>query len=438
MVVLKIDNSTSQIENLTVENHKRLKSVLSYTVNKGYHANRFGVQKQSLLDKKGNFPTGVLTQVVGWLEKNKVPHTLKDLRKSPTLAPKPLFNLQLDITPYPEQLEIAEAASKHARGTISAVTGFGKSIAMALVVQKLQLKTLIIVPNLELKRQLSASFLRYFGSLTNITIENIDSKSLIKHTDYDCLIIDEAHHVAAKTYRKLNKTAWNKIYYRFFFTATPFRSRNEEQILFESIAGQVIYRIDYHVAVEKGYVCPLEFYYVEIPRTNTNKTTYAGVYSDIVVNNPQYHNIVASIICSLRDGGKSVLCLVREIAHGRALSDLAKVMFANGQDEDSADMIKYFSQNAIKALIGTVGVLSEGVDTKPAEYVIIAGLGRSKPQFMQSCGRGIRTYPDKESCKIIIVKNMSHKYTARHFKEQCKIIKEEYNCLPVKITIDAT
>ena len=42
-----------------------------------------------------------------------------------------------------------------------------------------------------------------------------------------------------------------------------------------------------------------------------------------------------------------------------------------------------FNMGEIKTLIGTTGVVGEGVDTRPTEYVIIAGLGKSKPAFMQ-------------------------------------------------------
>ena len=86
-------------------------------------------------------------------------------------------------------------------------------------------------------------------------------------------------------------------------------------------------------------------------------------------------------------------------------------------------------------LIGTTGVLGEGIDTRPAEWIIIAGLGKSKNQFMQNIGRGIRVYPGKKSCKVILFKDGSHKWTLKHFKEQCMILKEVYGIVPMRLEL---
>ena len=107
------------------------------------------------------------------------------------------------------------------------------------------------------------------SGLKNVTIENIDSKALSKPTmQFSVLIIDEGHHSAAKTYHRLNKHAWSEIYYRFFLTATPFRNDSEETLLFEAICGEVIYKLNYIDAISKGYIVPVDAYYLE----NQNKT----------------------------------------------------------------------------------------------------------------------------------------------------------------------
>jgi len=323
------------------------------------------------------------------------------------------------------------------RGTVSACTGFGKSILMAMLVNDLRVKTLIIVPNLELKRQLTDSFTQYFGDkMTHITIENIDSKALKTAKGYDCLIIDEAHHVAAKTYRELNKKVWSGIYYRYFFTATPFRSKDEEQLLFESIAGDVIYRIDYTKAVDMGYIVPIEAYYVDLPKIEITGNTWYQVYKQAVVDNKRRNLITSSILEQLARNDSSTLCLVKEVKHGQNLEDLSGAFFTYGGRESGPWLIKLFNENKLKVLIGTTGILGEGVDTRPCEYVVVAGLGRSKNQFMQQIGRAVRNYPGKQSAKIIIFRDASHKFTLRHFKEQVKILKDEYGVQAVKLELD--
>src|SRR5665213_447580 len=228
MIQIIVDNSYSKVTGLSVKQEKELKEVLSYTT--GSFFSRFGPTKKSMLNKRGEFPTGLLPKVEGYL--SKLGYARKDLRK----APKIIFNgFEMSGT-YPAQIAASEAALIHGQGIISMPTGSGKSRVIKMIAAALNLKTLIIVPSLEIKRQLSETL----QDLQNVTVENIDSKALKTLTGFDCLIIDECHHAAAKTYQKLNKTAWKGIYYRFCLSASPFRNNDEETLLFEGIAGQVI------------------------------------------------------------------------------------------------------------------------------------------------------------------------------------------------------
>lgn len=337
------------------------------------------------------------------------------------------------MKPYSEQVEAAKIGAKAGKGIIVMPTGCGKSVTMALLINELQVKTLVIVPNLELKRQLKDSFTRWFGSLDNITVENIDSGSLKTHTDYGCIIIDEAHHSAAATYRKLNKTAWKGIFYRFFFTATPMRSRDEETLLMESVTGRIIYRVHYQSAVDAGYIAPLEGYFYKLPKTSVTAASWAAAYSEGVVNNEPRNRIISDLLANLDSSGVSTLCLVKEIRHGEILSELTGIPFASGINEDTKDLIRQFNNREIHCLIGTTGVLGEGIDTKPCEYVIIAGLGKSKNAFMQQVGRSFRKYPGKESAKVILFRDSSNKWFLAHFRAQVKHLLDEYGVVPVEL-----
>lgn len=337
------------------------------------------------------------------------------------------------ITPYPEQLEAVRVARKYGRGGVEMITGSGKSITMALLINEFQLKTLVIVPNLELKQQLSDTFIKCFGSLDNITVENIDSPSLYDKTDYDMLIIDECHHAGAKTYRKLNKKAWSKIYHRFFFTATYFRNQEEEALLFEAIAGEMIYKLDYIEAITKGYIVPVESFYVDVPKQNVEGYSWPEVYGELVVNNTMRNAMIATLLQQLTE--KYTLCLVKEIAHGNTLSEMTGLPFASGADDSSREYIKEFKEGRVKQLIATEGLLGEGVDTQPCEYVVITGLGKAKSAFMQKVGRAVRNYPGKETAKVIVFRDVSHKWTKAHFNTQKKILIDEYSSTPVKLKI---
>ncbi len=435
MITITIDNSYSRITGLTVSEEKKLRTTLSYAVG-GSSAffSGYGPKKRSLLDKKGYFPTGLLHRVKKYLNENLLPADKVINRIKPTLMPS--YTINQKITPYPSQLSAVTAAVNSHQGIITMPTGSGKSLVIALIAARLNVKTLVVVPSVEIKLQLTASLLDALGPGHKVLVENIDSKKLLKITDIDCLIIDEAHHSAAKTYRNLNKTAWKGIYYRFFLTATPFRNDTEETLLFESIAGKVIYQLSYKDAVKAGHIVPIEAYYIEVPKQETDAYTWAEVYKELVVDNTIRNTIICNLLTKLHTASISALCLTKEVRHGKILSDILGLPFVSGEDDDSRKYIGRFNKARIKVLIATTGILGEGVDSKPAEYVVIAGLGKAKSALMQQIGRVLRTYPGKETGKVILIKDRSHRFCARHFNEQCKILLTEYGIKPIKLDVE--
>ncbi len=449
MISLKIDNSSCLITGLTDAQYKELRNLMAYDISsqQSFFSGNHHATKRYLLDKKGQFPTGLLYIVRDWLDSQTLRYVRNDTRVVPTSLPG-LFAKPLGPAPYPEQADAASACYAYTRGIVSAPTGVGKSVIAALIIHKLQVKTLVVVPSLELKRQLTDSLQRAFpdtvvGELRrnpHIAVENVGAlspKKVLK--GYPCVIIDEFHHSGAKSYRKLNEKAWTEVYFKYGMTATPFRSRDEERLLLESVLSEVIYKIDYKTAVSKGYICPLEAYYYELPKQTLkcDVNNWASVYGAAVVNNEFRNNVITGLLDALHEAGKPTLCLVKEIAHGVKLMNACAIdsAFANGQDGECRALIAEFNSGARTSLIGTTGVLGEGVDSKPAEYIIIAGLGKSRNAFMQQVGRGFRRHGNKESCKIIIFLDKSHKWTKAHFATQVKILKEEYGVTAVKLDL---
>lgn len=434
MVTLKIDNSTSQVTGLSVVQFKELKTLLSYDIGTqaAYFSGSRHNTKRSLLTKRGEFPTGLLSRIENWLPKGS---SVVDLRKRPE-ALEGVFNLSLRVIPYDEQREASWAAVGASRGIICAPTGSGKSIMIAMVISNLKVPTLVVVPTLELKRQLSSFLSDAFGPTAPIVVQNVDALDpKVELKSIGLIIIDEFHHAAAKTYRELNKKAWKNVYYRIGFTATPWRGTDGETMLLESVLSDVIYELPYSTAVSKGHVVPVEAYYYTLPKMQMkgNDRDWRSVYNELIINNTNRNNRIAEVLTTLVKACVPTLCLVKEIAHGEILSKLTGIPFANGQDGNSQELIRQFNSGGIMAVIGTTGVIGEGVDTKPAEYVLLASTGKSKTQFMQNVGRGMRRYGDKQSAKIIMFKDPSHKYLTRHFNQCMLYLRDEYGIKAVKL-----
>ncbi len=432
---IRIDNSDSKVLGMLDEDFKALRKELSYRLDP--QSARFipnpAMHVKYLIDKKGNFPTGLLHRVFKFAETIKVAPKITDLRsKEPcSKVAGRYFKASFNRIPYQAQVNALEAVMTRIRGVLQMPTGTGKSMVIAMILTEMKLKTIIVVPTLELKSQLTKDLKDCLTTMEGLVIENIDSNKLNDLTGYDCLILDECHHAAAKTYRNLNKKAWSKIRYRYSFSATPFRNKSEEQMLYESVAGEVIYRLSYTDAVKAKYIVPVEAYYTVVPEMPVGGYSWAEVYKELVVKNTARNVILARLAGSL----PNCLTLVKEIAHGEELSELTGIPFANGVDENSKDYIRDFSAGKISALIATEGVCAEGVDTRACEWVIIAGLGKAKTRFMQAVGRTVRNFPGKESAKVLIILDKSHKWTKTHYAAQKKILKEEYHCDIVKIDV---
>lgn len=457
MAKLTIDNSSCWIEGLDRRLFDVLREELSYKedASAAFFSGRYGPRTCYLISKRtGEFPTGLLYIVRDFLNEFKIFPEIVDKRVRPVFGQGPSLFREREFTPYVEQDEAAAAVvdpKNEGRGIIVGPTGIGKSLIGGLVCDAIRIPTLYVVPSLELKRQATEDFVKWFGAdkvgplkpngqISKLfTIENIDAiDPEVEIENINAALIDEFHHSGAHGYRERNRKAWKRAYFRIGQTATPFRSKDSERLLLESVLSKVIYEIPYQLAVAKGYIVPMEVYYYELPVTKIkgNPKSYPSVYSELVVNNDLRNKLLAHLMANLNDANISTLCLVKQVEHGRILQ-ADGYPFATGVDEDSTSYIKDFCARVASVLVGTVGVIGEGVDTKPAEYVLLAGGGKSKNQFMQNCGRGFRKYPGKESCKIIMIYDPSHKWLVDHFKQCKKYLKQEYGVAPVKLELPA-
>lgn len=442
---LLIDNSLSQIVGLDASKFSEIKAILRYRVSgKPWRAASWRNPYRYLIDAKGVFPTGLLYLVEEWLVDKKYQHVRQDNRRKHVRL-QSFSDAVLPHVLYPEQSEAVDALiAANGRGIIVAPTGVGKSLIIAEAIRRMNVPTLVVVPTLELKRQLTSMLRDIFPMMVGdfdkavIAVENVDALPLRPPTiPYDFVIIDEFHHSAAKTYRSLNTKAWKNIYFRCGLTATPFRSNDNERLLLESILANVVYRIPYDAAVALGRIVPMEAYYIEVPRSKTEGYTWAEVYNDLIVNNTERNRTIADVLHNLASQKIPTLCLVKEIAHGEIIQNMCKTLapFVNGRDVESRIKILEFNLGQTPALIGTTGILGEGVDTKRCEFVIVAGLGKSRNALMQQFGRAFRNFDGKTSAKIILFKDLSHKWIKAHFVAQCKVLKEEYGVIPAKLDL---
>ena len=154
------------------------------------------------------------------------------------------------------------------RGIIALPVAAGKTLIGLKAIEFLKVKTVILVPTLDLITQWVSTLrdklgvpedkIGVFGGgkreVNEITVMTYDSAyiNLDKYKTYFGLIVaDEAHHSVGPSYRK---AFWQiTAPFRIGLTATPFRSDGLHKY-YPEIIGEIVFSLDHKVLQEKGYL----------------------------------------------------------------------------------------------------------------------------------------------------------------------------------------
>ncbi|NTW03221.1 MAG: DEAD/DEAH box helicase [Oscillochloris sp.] len=166
------------------------------------------------------------------------------------------FRARLAFTPRTYQSEALEAwLAANGRGTVVLPTGAGKTVLALMAIARLKLRTLIVVPTIELLHQWRTAVIERLGvagahvgvvgdgrkDARAITVITYASASLpgAQIDGYGLLICDEAHHLPAPGHRGIAERCGAP--YRLAITATPERGDGAEEDLYRLI-GPTVYR----------------------------------------------------------------------------------------------------------------------------------------------------------------------------------------------------
>ncbi len=211
MVNILRGNSTCFISNIDSISLSEIRNHLSYENINFEHTSKklkWSSKRLYLLNLKSkSFPSGLLTYVLTFLNKNNIQYQITDKRIKPShfrvfrfyKNPPPLRNYQVDCLSRLDQYE---------RGTISMPTGLGKTLLAANMIKKLGKVTLFVVPSLNLVKQTTKVFSTYFGKRAVGTLAKKDEKKPVIVANYqslckkdkeyfdrfDVMILDECHH----------------------------------------------------------------------------------------------------------------------------------------------------------------------------------------------------------------------------------------------------
>ena len=325
-----------------------------------------------------------------------------------------LRDYQIDICS-----RVSEAFEHHRSVMVQMPTGTGKTVVLAELVKRLKmknegLKILIVAHRRELVEQIKATIKRMKMDSRNITVESIQTISRrIDALDFipSLVVIDEAHHALAKTY-KMMWDVWPDA--RFLgLTATPCRLNGKG---FTDLFDVLVQSWDIPTFIKEKWLSTFDFVSIKSDGVtqrlidSLQKRGADGDYQnkemDMLLNKKPS---IERLYRSLEEYGKDRKGIVYaiNISHAQKITKLyqengVKAIAIDSKTpatERQAD-IEAFKKGDIQVLVN-VDIFSEGFDCPDVEFVQLARPTLSLAKYLQMVGRGLRVAKGKKNCVII-------------------------------------
>ena len=222
---------------------------------------------------------------------------------------------------------------------------------------------------------------------------------------------------------ELNKKLWNHIYYRYYFSATPYRNDGSDLSL-KGIIGDIIYKYDAVKAIEDGFLTPPYFFIYKFNHKFQRDKNYSEEYDRCLVKNKERNKFIAEICNLIKSKDNSqILVLLERIEHGDILhSMIPDSHWIHGGTKDNHKVIEKFNQGKIRFLIAST-VVGEGIDLPKVKVLVIAGAGKAKSQIYQKIGRVLRIAENKNKAIIVDFLDMNTKWLMRHIEQRMRYYK---------------
>lgn len=214
----------------------------------------------------------------------------------------------------------------------------------------------------------------------------------INYSRYDVVVVDEAHHVAARSFRNV-LSGLREDAFVCGFTATPERTDGKP---LGDIFGKLISGPSVAALQAEGYLAEVDYLSGKIPDLSGVRTT-AGDWNKGDLKEKVAPVLVGGVVDHyLKYGGKKGIVFSCGQKHSFWLRDefsrkgkKALVIDADTPQSDRAEMEGEFRANDSGILINCM-VYDEGYDAPDCDTVVLATATKSLSRYMQMIGRGMR------------------------------------------------
>lgn len=359
-----------------------------------------------------------------------------------------------DLTPHPFQEKVLEALSAARdggfhRNLVVAATGTGKTVMAAFDYQRFRKqfhdssRLLFVVHRKEILRQARDCFrvvLRDFNfgemlvdgerpkewQAVFASVQTLSSNQPWKslgEDHFDYLIVDEAHHGIANSYRPLFECLSPKIL--LGLSATP--ERMDGSSILADFDNRFAAEIRLPEALEEKLLCPFHYFGVTDPVSTSDDLFWKnGKYDQTELENVytgddlRAHSRLDAIVGALHRYHPDIESLraIGFCAGVHHAEFMARKFRENGYMAETIlgktpahirdERIQSFRSGKLSFLF-VVDVLSEGFDLPEINLVMFLRPTESLTVFLQQLGRGLRLSPEKECLTVLDFIGQSHR-----------------------------
>lgn len=335
-------------------------------------------------------------------------------------------------------------ASGEERALLISATGTGKTYASAFAMRELGFKrVLFLVHRGQLARQTKKSYEKVFANSVSMglvgagyheydadyvfaTVQTLNRDEHLLQYDkntFDCIILDEAHHVPADTYQKIMKHFTPKLW--LGMTATPDKRDDnvEGRNVYELFNYQIAYEIRLQQAMEENLLCPFHYFGISdlsiIGDDEKANRDFRMLTSDErvkhIITQANYYGysgerVKGLIFCSSIKETEELSAKFNKIINPET-GELYRTIALNGSasEQERQEAFERLAMNKNEACenrqpldyIFSVEILNEGVDIVEVNQVIMLRPTQSPIVFIQQLGRGLRKANGKEYVVIL-------------------------------------
>lgn len=232
--------------------------------------------------------------------------------------------------------------------------------------------------------------------------------------EFDFVIIDEAHHVKADSYKKILKTFPKaKV---LGVTATPYRMSHDS---FRPEFDELITSMTVSKFIKQGWLCDYEYYSIkpeskiQMDINSISRFAMDGDFLDeasaAVMDKDEIRANIVATYERYAKGKKGIVYTITKAHNLHVCEQYVKKGYKAVAIDDSTpaatrkQYVDDFRRGRID-IICNVNIFSEGFDCPDLEFIQLARPTKSLSMYLQQVGRGLR--PAKGKDKLIILDNV--------------------------------